>query len=78
MLGSWATTELMGLADRMAQDLLDFAAAKQISGTDLLMAVSITQQLLQRVLGQSMPVTLRVQQEAWATYKSVSSILERN
>jgi len=71
--------ELVDLADRMTQDLQELAEKRQISAKDLLMAVSMAQKLLQTVLYPSdWGASNLVLQEADATYKAMSTILETN
>ena len=71
--------ELLEFADRIASDLLEIGHGQQIPKRDLLMAVVIAQKLLQGVLyhGDDIEVS-EAAQEADATYKAASSILEVN
>lgn len=71
--------ELLEFADRIASDLLTIGQEQQIPYRDLLMATVIAQKLLQAVLyrGDSEAVN-EAAQEADATYRAASTILEVN
>ena len=71
--------ELLEFADRVASDLLEIGQAQRIPAKDLVMGVMLAQKLLQTVLLRDDNLLVNdVAQEADATYRAASSILELN
>ena len=78
-MNSITVTELVDLADCMAQDLLGLAQLKQIPEKDLLMAVAMAQKIIQKEFYNDDLATINgVLLEAAATYQAMSEALEAN
>ncbi len=72
-----STTQLMEMADALATELLEMAERRKMTKYEFLMMVAITERLLQKVvLFDDVPKVLEVLEEADATLKAVSEVLE--
>ena len=78
-MATLTVTELIDLADRFTQDLLCLAHDQRIAPRDLVMAISMTQKLLQEVLYEGDTETVQLaMQKADATYKAINEVLGPN